>query len=136
MWASYVGLYGSCVFYFFTVLFPAVQMASLSGINQPGFANAGVQLAMMMISWLFTGIVHILGYPFINRKFARWGHLPHVLPGASVEEEASEDVANAADDAAAEAVEAVDGGIDEAEDSFDNATDAVEDASAADSADW
>jgi hypothetical protein len=140
MWVSYPGLYGSWVFYFFTVLFPMIQLTALSGINQPGYTNAAVLLAMMLITWLYTGIVHVLGYPFVNRKFARWGHLPYVLPGASVEDDASDAAANAADDAAAEAVEAADEGLDEAEESFDAATDAaedaVDDAAEGDSADW
>jgi len=136
MWASYPGLYGSWIFYMFTVLFPLIQLTALSGINQPGYSNAAAMLAVGMITWLYTGIVHVLGFPFVNRKFARWGHFPSVLPGASVEEDASEALANAADDAAAETVEAVD----EAEESFDAATDAaedaVEDAGEDDSADW
>jgi len=135
MWASYPGLYGSWIFYFFTVLFPLIQLISFTGINQPGYTNAALQFVMMMFAWLYTGIVHVLGYPYVNRKFARWNHFPSVLPGASEEEYALEALTNAADDAAAETVEAVD----EAEDSLDDATDAAEDAVEeveGDSADW
>lgn len=71
MWASYPGLYGSCVLYFFTIIWPAVQMSSLSDDYQAGFTNAALSLSMMLITWLYTGIVHILGYPYINRKLAR-----------------------------------------------------------------
>jgi len=127
MWASYPGLYGSWVFYFFTVLFPIIQLTALTTINQPGYTNAAVQLTMMLMTWLFTGIVHVLGYPYVNRKFARWGHLPHVLPGASVEE-AAEEVAEVVD---VEEIEA----IEEAEESFDDAADVIEEV-ADDSADW
>jgi len=130
MWASYVGLYGSWVLYLFPVLFPLIQLTALSGINQAGYQNAVVQLVMMMISWLFTGIVHVLGFPYVNAKFARWNNFPSVLPGA--EEEAVAEVANAADEdvSDAEPVEeyAVEAGLDEAEDAADDASEALDDA--------
>lgn len=104
MWISYPGLYGGWVFYFLTWCLPAVQLGLLTttngGINQPGFTNAAVQLAMMMISWLFTGIVHTLGFPAVNRKFLREnGHEPSVLPGLSAEEKNAAPTEEAAEEA-------------------------------------
>lgn len=72
MWASYPGLYGSWVCYFFAVLFPILQLAHLAGdIFERGWTNAVVQLIMHLISWLYTGIVHVLGYPYVNRRYQR-----------------------------------------------------------------
>lgn len=76
MWASYPGLYGSWVCYFFAVLFPILQMAHLGtagngGITARGWSNAVLQLIMHLISWLYTGIVHVLGYPYVNRRYQR-----------------------------------------------------------------
>jgi len=141
MWASYVGLYGSWVLYFFPVLFPLIQITALSGVNQAGYLNAVVQLVMMMITWLFTGIVHVLGFPYVNKKFARWNNFPSVLPGAT-EEKAVAEVANVADDvsdADAEPVEEFEEGLDEAEDAADDASEALDDAveeADEDGADW
>lgn len=71
MWVSYPGLYGSWVMYFFCVVWPIVQLTTLNNIGAPAFTNAAVQLAMHMISWLYTGLVHVLGYPYINRRYQR-----------------------------------------------------------------
>jgi len=72
MWVTYPGLYGSWVFYFFAVLWPIMQLSHLNGdIVQRGWTNAIVQLIMHLISWLYTGLVHVLGYPFINRRYQR-----------------------------------------------------------------
>lgn len=71
IWVQWPGLYGGWILYFFNFLWPIIQMTSLTGINQPGYTNAAVQLAMLTISWLFTGIVHVLGYPYIQRMYER-----------------------------------------------------------------
>lgn len=71
MWVSWPGLYGGWILYMFTFIWPIVQMTSLSSISQPGYTNAAIQLAMLTMSWLFTGIVHVLGYPYINRMYER-----------------------------------------------------------------
>lgn len=133
MWISYPALYGSWVFYAFGVIWPAVQLGTLSGINQPGYTNAAVHLALFLISWLFTGIVHVLGFPAVNRKFLREnGHEPGRLPAAK-EAVAEEKAEEATEDAAAEATEdaaaeAEDTEEDAAEDAEDAAEDAADDA--------
>lgn len=73
MWASYVGLYGSCILYFFSFLFPVIQMTAVvtPAWSQPGFVNALVQTLMMMLTWVFTSVVHVMGYSRLNRKFWR-----------------------------------------------------------------
>ena len=75
MWASYPGLYGGWVLYMFpAIIWPSVQLSVLAGdINRAGYTNAAVSMPMMMISWLFTGIVHVLGFPYLNRKADRAG---------------------------------------------------------------
>jgi len=71
IWVSWPGLYGGWILYFFTVLWPLIQLTAVTGINQPGYTNAAVQMVMMLMSWLFTGIVHVLGFPYINRMYER-----------------------------------------------------------------
>jgi len=61
IWAQYVGLYGSWVLYFFTVLFPILQMSQINGdIYLAGWINAIVQVSMMTITWLGTGVIYLL----------------------------------------------------------------------------
>lgn len=91
IWVQWPGLYGGWILYFFTFLWPLIQMTSLTGINQPGYTNAAVQLAMMLITWLFTGIVHVLGYPFIQRMYERT-LAPKEVEAEVVEEAVKEEV--------------------------------------------
>lgn len=129
MWSSYIGLYGSWILYLFPVLFPLIQITSLTGINQSGYLNAVVQMVVMLISWLFTGIVHVLGYPYVNRKFARWNNFPGEIP-AAVEKAPEAEVANVADDVSdveEEVDDAIEEGIDEAEAAADDASEAIDD---------
>jgi len=74
IWVKWPGLYGSWILYFLTVLFPIIQLVNLAevGNNQPGELNATVQLVMMLITWLFTGIVHVLGFPYVERKYQKY----------------------------------------------------------------
>jgi len=124
MWASYPGLYGSWILYFFTVLWPIIQLSSITTISAPGYSNAVLQLIMFLITWLFTGIVHVLGFPYVNRMYERdWANAPAATEAAPVEEVAEvvedeeepedEDPVEAADDG--EDAEEVD---DEADDAF------------------
>jgi len=71
MWASWPGLYGGWVLYFFTVLWPIVQMAELNNVTAFGFVNAQWQMLLFAITWLFTGIIHVLGVPFVKRQYKR-----------------------------------------------------------------
>ena len=53
------------------MIWPIIQLTTLNDIFRAGWTNAVVQLSMMLITWLFTGIVHVLGYPYLNRKYER-----------------------------------------------------------------
>jgi len=91
MWASYVGLYGGWVMYGFNVLWPIVQLSQLTDPGLAGYTNSLVLLFMFAISWLYTGLVHTLGVPHINRKYRReYGHEPGVIPSDKVEEPVAE----------------------------------------------
>lgn len=70
MWASYPGLYGSWILYFLPVLMPILQMAQINGdIFAPGWINAIVQVSMMTLTWLATGLIHILFVPALNQEW-------------------------------------------------------------------
>jgi len=89
MWASYPGLYGGWILYLLPWVFFAVQLSALK-LTEPGYINAAVHLAVWLVSWLFVGIVHTLGFEHINKKFEReYGHKPNVIPTAPVEEVAA-----------------------------------------------
>lgn len=88
MWASSVGLYGGWILYLLPWVMFAVQLGTTT-LSQPGYTNAAVHLAVWMVSWLFVGIVHTLGFEHINKKFRKeYGHEPFVIPTAPVEEKA------------------------------------------------
>lgn len=69
-------------------------MTSLSGINQPGYTNAVVSLIMFTLTWLLTGLVHVLGYPFVQRMYDKTQAPVESEPAPVVEvaEEEPEDV--------------------------------------------
>lgn len=90
IWVQWPGLYGGWILYFFTFLWPIIQMSSLTGTNQPGYANAAVQLVLCTITWLFTGIVHVLGFTHVNRMYERTLAPKDVEAELPAEEEASE----------------------------------------------
>jgi len=70
MWSSYPHLYGSWVLYFLTVLMPILQMAQINGdIFAAGWINAIVQVSMMTLTWLATGIIHVLFVPALNQEW-------------------------------------------------------------------
>jgi len=130
MWVSYPGLYGSWIFYFFTFLWPIVQMALLSGSNQPGYTNAAVQCVMMLLTWLYTGIVHVFGYEKLNRKYLReYGFTPNELPTIAEENQAAEEEAPV-EEVIAEVEDAAEELEDE--DPVEEAADAADDAFAED----
>jgi len=140
MWASYPGLYGSCILYFLGVIWPIVQLTAVTGINQPGYTNALIQMIMFMLSWIYTAVVHVMGFEKLNRKYLRENNFePSVIPVIEEGTKAyGEEVANAADaielgeDAAADLEE-------EVEDNLDDASDAAEDLAddaADEGADW
>ena len=67
MWSEYPGLYGSWILYFFTVLMPILQLSQINGdIFAAGWTNAIVQVAMMTLTWLATGLIHIFFVPALN----------------------------------------------------------------------
>jgi len=90
IWVQYPGLYGGWILYFFTFLWPIIQMTALTGTNQPGYTNAAVQLVFATMSWLFTGIVHVLGFPYILRMYERTLVKEEAAAPAEVEEAAEE----------------------------------------------
>jgi len=139
MWVSYPGLYGSWIFYFFTFLWPIVQMGTLTNTSQPGYTNAAVQCVMGLIGWMFTGLVHVLGYEKLNRKYLReYGYTPNDLPTIAedkenqdaAEEKAPVEFIAAVVDAAEEPVDedAVDDAVEDATDEADDAFAATGDA--------
>jgi len=71
IWVKWPGLYGSWILYFLTVLFPIIQIANLNvlGSNQPGSLNAVIQIIVLAITWIFTGVVHVLGFPYVERMY-------------------------------------------------------------------
>jgi len=70
MWASYVGLYGSWILYFLTVLFPILQLAQINGdIFLPGWINGIVQLTVFTLFWLASGLVHLFMVPYLNYEY-------------------------------------------------------------------
>lgn len=70
MWSSYAHLYGSWILYFLTVLMPILQLSQINGdIFAPGWINAIVQVAMMTLTWLATGIIHVLFVPALNQEW-------------------------------------------------------------------
>jgi len=97
IWVQWPGLYGSWVLYFFTVLWPLIQLTAVTGINQPGYTNAAVQCAMFTITWLYTGIVHVLGYPYIIRMYEKT-LAPKEVEAAEVIAEVVEEVVDEVDD--------------------------------------
>lgn len=139
MWASSAGLYGSCIMYFLGVLWPIIQLTAVTGINQPGYVNALVQMIMFMVSWIYTSVVHVMGFEKLNRKYLRENNFePYVLPTLEESTNAAEEkVANAADvidlgkENAAEIEENVDDAEDAAEEAFEDAEDAADEG-----ADW
>lgn len=71
MWSEYPGLYGSWILYFLTVLMPILQLAQLNGdIFREGWINSIVQVSMMTLTWLATGIIHVLFVPALNQKWS------------------------------------------------------------------
>ena len=67
MWSSWAGLYGSWVLYFLPVLMFILQAAQINGdIFAPGWINAIVLSSMMTISWIATGMIHVLFVPALN----------------------------------------------------------------------
>lgn len=70
MWSSYPHLYGSWILYFLTVLMPILQLSQLNGdIFAAGWINAIVQVSMMTLTWLATGIIHVLFVPALNQEW-------------------------------------------------------------------
>ena len=70
MWSEYPGLYGSWVLYFIPVLIPILQMGQLNGdVFAPTWINSIVQIAMMTLSWLATGLIHVLFVPALNQQW-------------------------------------------------------------------
>lgn len=70
MWSEYPGLYGSWILYFLTVLMPILQMSQINGdIFAAGWINAIVQCSMLTLSWLATGIIHVLFTPALNQEW-------------------------------------------------------------------
>ena len=70
MWSEYPGLYGSWILYFVTVLMPILQLSQYNGnIALPGYINAVVQLAMMTLTWLATGLIHIFFVPALQQEW-------------------------------------------------------------------
>jgi len=91
IWVQWPGLYGGWILYFFTFLWPLIQLTALTGINQPGYTNAAVSLVMFTMAWLYTGIVHVLGYTYVQRMYERTLAPKEVeAEVAEVEEEVSE----------------------------------------------
>lgn len=124
LWASWVGLYGSWILYFLAFVCPLLQLVFLTNISQPGWINAVVQLVMLLISWLFTGIIHVLGFPYVNRMYERVSS----AEAAAAPEEAPAEVANAADstEEAAEEDQPEDVEEEDAEDANENDEEAEE----------
>jgi hypothetical protein len=70
MWSSYAGLYGSWILYFLPVLMFILQMSQINGdIFAPGWINAIVQVSMMTLSWLATGVIHVMFVPALNQQW-------------------------------------------------------------------
>jgi len=70
MWSSYAHLYGSWILYFVTVLMPILQLSQINGdIFAPGWINAIVQVSMMTLTWLATGIIHVMFVPALNQEY-------------------------------------------------------------------
>lgn len=95
IWVQFPGLYGGWILYFFGFLFPLIQLTALSGINQAGYSNAALQLVVFTMTWLMTGIVHVIGFPYIQRMYER----------TLVKEVAAEPVVEAIAEAVEEVVE-------------------------------
>lgn len=112
MWVSYPGLYGGWILYLLPWVMYAVQLGTTT-LSQPGYTNAAVGIAMWMLSWLLTGIVHTLAFEHINRKYRReLGHEPNVIPSGPVEEVAEEPAAEVVEEAE-EPAEEVEEDVDE-----------------------
>lgn len=97
---------------------------------------------MFAVSWLFTGIVHALGFEAVNRKFLREnGHLPHTIPGAKSSEEPAVESTEAAaaeesTEVAADTADDTEDAADEADDAADAAVEEAIETDQAESADW
>lgn len=71
MWSEYVGLYGSWILYFVTVLMPILQLSQLNGdIFAATSINATVQVAMMTLTWLATGLIHVFFVPALVQQWS------------------------------------------------------------------
>jgi len=69
MWSTSPGLYGSWVLYFLPVLMFILQLGQINGdIFAPGWINAQVLTAMLTISWIGTGVIHVLFVPALNQQ--------------------------------------------------------------------
>ena len=70
IWSQYVGLYVSWILYFLPVLMPILQLAQINGVvSAAGYINAVVQLVMMILTWLATGIIHIIYTPDLQKQY-------------------------------------------------------------------
>jgi len=69
MWSKTAGLYGSWILYFLPVLMFILQLGQINGdIFAPGWINAQVLTAMLTISWIATGVIHILFTPALKQQ--------------------------------------------------------------------
>ena len=70
MWSEYPGLYGSWILYFLTVLMPILQLGQINGdIFAAGYTNAIVQIVMLSLTWIATGVIHVLFVPALNQEW-------------------------------------------------------------------
>lgn len=69
-WSKWFGLYGSWVLYVIPPIMFIVQMAQINGdIYAGAWINAIVLTSMTVLSWVATGVIHVLFVPALKREF-------------------------------------------------------------------
>jgi len=69
-WSQWLGLYGSWVLYFIPPLMFILQMSQINGdIFAPGWINAIVLTSMLVLSWVATGVIHVLFVPALKQEY-------------------------------------------------------------------
>jgi len=69
-WSTWIGLYGSWVLYFLPPLMFILQLGQLNGdMFAPAWINAIVLTSMTVISWIVTGVIHVLFVPALKQEY-------------------------------------------------------------------